>query len=67
MRVLVLNEIIPYFVFQIIYSGRQLVGQMRDQNPDLFEAATAAAANSGLSDFNSDSANNGSDQAPPAP
>lgn len=40
---------------------------MRDQNPDLFEAATAAAANSGLGDFNPDSSNNGPDQAPPAP
>lgn len=27
----------------MIYSGRQLVTQMRTQNPELFEAATAAA------------------------
>lgn len=40
---------------------------MRDQNPDLFEAATAAAADSGLGEFNPDSSNNDSDQAPPAP
>lgn len=64
---IVLKVLIPHFVFKIIYSGRQLVGQMRDQNPDLFEAATAAAANSGLGEFNPDSSNNGPDQAPPAP
>lgn len=52
---------------RIVHRGRQLVGQMRDQNPELFEAASAAAANSGLGDFNPDSSNNGPDQAPPAP
>lgn len=32
------------FNFLWKFSGRQLVGQMRNQNPEMFEAASTAAA-----------------------
>lgn len=36
-------------------SGRQLVGQMRTQNPEMFEAATQAAAQATLGNMDNPS------------
>lgn len=36
------------FLWSLLFSGRQLVGQMRNQNPEMFEAAAQAAAQAGL-------------------
>lgn len=61
------------FVCLFHNSGRQLVGQMRTQNPEMFEAATAAAAQATLGgnvDPNNPGANNpdpsNPDQNPPS-
>lgn len=44
-----------------MFSGRQLVGQMRNQNPEMFEAAAQAAAQAGLGGIgeNADPGNGG--------
>lgn len=55
-------------IFEI---GRQLVGQMRNQNPEMFEAAAAAAAQANLTGDENVNPNTGAaknpDQPPPPP
>lgn len=55
-----------FSLYQI--SGRQLVGQMRTQNPEMFEAATQAAAQAtmGNLDPNNPGGQNNPDQPPPS-
>lgn len=56
----------------LFFSGRQLVGQMRNQNPEMFEAAAQAAAQAGLGGLgenanpNTDGSNNPEQQPPPS-
>lgn len=55
------------FLSSICFSGRQLVGQMRNQNPEMFEAAAAAAAQAGLGGMGEDQNESGSNNPPQPP